>query len=80
MKGVYNSRFIVQLLKLNDILGPWLFYVGANLEEIEIPGSIEDIGDWCFNKCSSLRHVAIPESIDIKPNTFNNCGAEVIRK
>ena len=31
MKGVYNSRFIVQLLKLNDILGPWLFYVGFSL-------------------------------------------------
>lgn len=30
-EGVHNSRFIVQLSKLNDILGPWLFYVGLSL-------------------------------------------------
>ncbi|KQM09843.1 hypothetical protein AOA81_06270 [Methanomassiliicoccales archaeon RumEn M2] len=52
----------------------------SNLEDIEIPATIEDIGEWCFNKCSSLRQVAIPSNIDVKPNTFNSCGAEVIRK
>ena len=52
----------------------------SNLEEIEIPETVEDIGDWCFNKCSSLKQITIPENLDIKPNTFNSCGAEVIRK
>ena len=52
----------------------------SNLEEIVIPETIEDIGDWCFNKCMSLKQITLPRNIDVKPNTFNSCGAEVIRK
>ena len=49
-----------------------------NLKEIEIPESVEDLGDWCFNKCRSLERVIIPRNLSIKPNTFNSCNAEVI--
>ena len=51
-----------------------------NLKIVEIPASVKDIGDWCFNKCRSLKKVTIPRELEIKPNTFNGCDVEVIRK
>ena len=49
------------------------------LKEIRIPQSVEEIADWCFNGCTALERAYIPKHIQLLPNTFNGCNAEIIR-
>jgi hypothetical protein len=52
----------------------------SRLEHARVPDALEELGDWCFNGCASLRRIELPAHLDVKPNTFNGCDAEVVRR
>jgi len=48
----------------------------SNLQNIEIPNSVEYIGDSAFQDCLSLESIILSESIKkINPYTFSGCGS-----
>ena len=54
-------------------IGNSAFYDTA-LEEVELPDSIESIGDWCFSHCSQLTSIDLPDSItSIPAYAFSEC-------
>ena len=47
------------------MIGHGAFY-GSGLEEIDIPDSVEELGDGCFCNCRSLSRVTFGESPSLK--------------
>lgn len=59
----------------NDHDGEYMsFFEGNRLEEIEIPESVEAIGDYTFYGCKSLKRVSFPNSLKaIGDSAFSWC-------
>ncbi|GAB1225426.1 hypothetical protein ENUP19_0252G0062 [Entamoeba nuttalli] len=48
-----------------------------DIQEINIPTSVIEIGNYCFYKCSSLTSINIPSTISkIGNECFYHCGCE----
>ncbi len=56
-------------------IGVCAFSRCVDLENIEIPSSVESIGESAFYNCSSLNNIEIPENIkNIERNAFASCS------
>ncbi len=50
-------------------------FEGSELESVQLPDGLEEIGEWAFAQSASLRSVAIPDGITVlEDNVFNNCS------
>lgn len=55
-------------------LGLWSFRGCPNLQEVDLPSTLEIIGDGVFEGCASLRRLTIPEgTADISSHAFFGC-------
>ena len=60
----------------NDMIGGYMFYECANLQDIVLPVGVTSIGEWTFGGCSSLTSIAIPESVtSIEYGAFTGCSS-----
>ncbi len=41
-----------------------VFYGLANLEDIEFPNSLNEIGYYCFSGCTSLKNISLPKNLE----------------
>ena len=48
----------------NNILGEYMFYQSATLENVVLPKNIKAIGDFAFSYCSNLSSITIPEGVE----------------
>lgn len=49
-------------------------FQSTDIEEIELPNSLEYIGEYAFNNCANLQEVTIPNNkLEIKNRAFYNC-------
>ena len=56
-----------------------LFDGCSNLARVEMPSTVERIGDYAFNGCSSLSHIDLPSSLkEIGKNAFNGCALQSV--
>lgn len=56
-----------------------LFSGCRNLARVEMPSTVERIGDYAFNGCSSLSHIDLPSSLkEIGENAFNGCALQSV--
>jgi len=52
----------------------------VSLKEINIPGSLESIGEWAFRDCRSLRVLQLPPGVrEICEEAFLSCPKLTIR-
>lgn len=84
--GLYDRMFY-GCLKLRSITIPegtrltgrnnsWIFAFCRSLTEIELPSSIENVGDGWFYGCERLERVALPDGItSIGGVAFRNCNS-----
>ncbi|BFU26596.1 leucine rich repeat protein bspa family [Entamoeba histolytica] len=71
-RNTYGNTIPIEVNSLEDKC----FY-GCNIQSINIPTSISEIGDYCFEECSSLTPITIPSSItSFGKGCFYNCGCE----
>ena len=59
----------------NDMIGDYMFYDCANLQDIVLPESVTSIGSGAFEDCSSLTSIDIPEGVtSIGNDAFYGCS------
>lgn len=67
----YNTEDITDWRFENNCI-----FAGKDIEEIKIPLSVKQIGDYCFNECKKLKRVYIPISVTkIGIRAFSGCGS-----
>lgn len=70
----YEYSSSVQYCTSKDVIGDYMFYNCANLQEIVLPNNITSIGVKAFSGCSSLISFTIPNGITkIASSTFASC-------
>ena len=69
---MYKRQFQDNIIKsLNDGL-----FMNCNISSIQIPTSVENIGQNVFKGCKHINNVVFPRSVNyIGPNVFNGCDA-----
>lgn len=74
LSDVFSRKIITTQFKgITKIRGE-AFYNCTLLKEIDLPNSIETIGDYAFYGCTSLKEIKFPNSIvSISNNAFQNC-------
>ena len=74
-KGCSSLKNIVLPNTITQIES-YAFYACSSLENIDIPSSVEAIGNDTFNGCSSLKNIVIPDKIArLSCNVFYNCSS-----
>lgn len=60
----------------NNVIGDYMFYECANLQNITLPDNVTSIGRYAFQYCNALASVVIGEGItSIGYDAFENCYA-----
>lgn len=75
-KFAFRNTDIKNIIVEGDIkvLEEGTFASISNLERVQLPDSLKEIGRQVFYKCSSLKKVEIPENVEkIGLGTFNGC-------
>ena len=58
-------------------VGRCSFFNCFNLENVDLPSTLEAIGEYAFASCTSLTSIYIPASVTfIADNAFNDSGTE----
>lgn len=73
--AVTNSEQLSYTLRANTVgLASWIFAECINMEKIEIPNMVKNIGSNAFRDCWSLAEFTIPNSVTkIMASTFYGC-------
>ena len=70
----YKYSSSIQYCTSNDVIGDYMFYKCANLQNIVLPSNITSIGVKAFYDCSSLISFTIPDSVTkIATSVFAKC-------
>ncbi len=81
-QGWYNYRNYIKTVAIGENiykLGNYLFYELYNLEQVDLPKSLEYIGSSVFAECVKLKKVNIPENVVyIGVRAFESCPIENI--
>jgi hypothetical protein len=79
---VYPSLRLPSILSYDNILlpvlalGPNLFEGNEELEEVELPNKLENIGSNCFKNCTSLTSISFPKTLKkVDACAFQGCSA-----
>lgn len=49
-------------------------FSGCDIENIDLPETLGEIGDYCFSSCDSITSIKIPDKVTIIPqDCFNSC-------
>lgn len=59
----------------NDVIGEYMFYKCANLQDIVLPDNVTAISDNAFYECSSLASINIPAEVTSIGAAFYNCSS-----
>lgn len=76
----YYFRYLKSVVMINDIIktiGSQAFYYSTHLEYVNIPSSVEIIGENAFASCFSLAEVSFPEEArirEIQKKAFYECN------
>ena len=57
----------------NDVIGEYMFYKCAGLQNILLPTNITSIGNYAFMNCTSLRSINLPDLV----GSIGNCAFRV---
>lgn len=70
-----NGTFTTLNIGNNVTLIPTCFFNGCtNIQEVTLPSSLIEIGEWAFNGCTSLKSLVIPSSVQtIGECAFRSC-------
>lgn len=56
-----------------EMIGPQAFY-GSQIEAIQVPPSVVEVGASAFEKCSRLQHIDLPGVTTLGKCAFKHCG------
>ena len=72
----YYNYYYYNYYTSNDMIGGYMFYECANLQDIVLPVGVTSIGEFAFSDCSSLTSIAIPVGVtSIGDYAFRNCSS-----